>query len=266
MGRSSCGMVRENTPVPEIPPFALEPPHGRVFEGSRCVRATDATATGRLRLDGLARFLQDVAEDDVADTGWQPPYGWLLRRCAVAVREYPRVTAHVTLRTYCSGTGPRWAQRTTTVISGGGAVIQAVALWVAVDHATGQPCSLGDDFYRLYGAAAQGHRASARLELPGPERNATARDWPTRAADFDTARHVNNTVYWAALEDVIQETQASPPHRALLEYHRPILPADRPVLRAAVVPPSPGGPGHTDAWLTDAGGETCYASARLTGA
>jgi acyl-ACP thioesterase len=250
--------------VSDTPPFATEPPQGRVFEGSRRVRATDATATGRLRLDGLARFLQDVARDDVADTGWEPPYGWLLRRCAVTVREYPPFAARVTLRTFCSGTGPRWAQRTTTAISGGGAVIQAVALWVAVDHATGQPCSLGDDFYRFYGEAAQGHRASARLELPGPDGNASARDWPTRAADLDTAGHVNNTVYFAALEDVIQESQANPPRRVLLEYNRPILPADRPALRSAVVPASPDGPGYIDAWLTDPGGEIRYASARLT--
>jgi acyl-ACP thioesterase len=252
--------------VADTPPFTQEPPQGRLFEGSRQVRATDTTVTGRLRLDGLARFLQDVAEDDVADTGWQPPYAWLLRRCAVTIRDYPQVTDHVTLCTFCSGTGPRWAQRTTTVISGGGAVIQAVALWVAVDHASGQPCSLGDAFFRFYGEAAQGRRASARLELPGSDGNAPARDWPTRAVDFDTAGHVNNTVYWAALEDVIRETQANAPRRAVLEYHRPILASDRPVLRTAVVPPSPDGPGRTDAWLTDAGGAIRYASARLTDA
>jgi acyl-ACP thioesterase len=170
----------------------------------------------------------------------------------------------VRLRTFCSGTGPRWAQRTTTVIDGGGAVIQAIALWVAVDHATGQPCPLGDDFYRCYGEATQDRRASARLELPGPGTQATARDWPTRATDFDTAGHVNNTVYWAALEDVIQETRAAEPRRALLEYHRPILHGDRPTLRTAIVPPSPDGPGHTDAWLTDSANESRYASARLT--
>ncbi|HVT68306.1 MAG TPA: acyl-ACP thioesterase domain-containing protein [Trebonia sp.] len=252
--------------MPDIPPFAPEPPQGRVFEGSRRVRATDATAAGRLRLDGLTRYLQDVAEDDVAGTGWQPPYGWLLRRCEVTVRVYPRVTDRVTLRTFCSGTGPRWAQRTTTVLGGGGAVIQAVALWVAVDPATGQPCPLGEDFYRFYGESAQRHRASARLELPGPDGSAPARGWPTRAADFDTAGHVNNTVYWAALEDVIRESWADPPRRAVVEYHRPILPGDQPFLRASVVSPSPDGPGRTDAWLTDAGGDIRYASARLTAA
>ena len=246
-----------------MPSFEPEPSAGRVFEGHRRIRLTDATASGRLRLDGLARFLQDVAEDDVADTGWQPPYGWLLRRCAVAVREYPRVMASVTLRTFCSGTGPRWAQRTTTVISGGSPVIQAVAVWVAVDHATGQPCSLGDGFLRFYGEAAQGRRASARLGLPGPDDTASARDWPIRAADLDIAGHVNNTVYWAAAEDALEEAGAEPPRLAVLEYQRPILAADHPVLRVAVVPPSPDGPGHTGAWLTNESGQIRYASARL---
>lgn len=249
--------------MPQTPPFAPEPPRGRVFEGSRRVRATDATAGGRLRLDGLARFLQDVAEDDVADAGWQPPYGWLLRRCAVTAREYPPAAATVTLRTFCSGTGPRWAQRTTTVLAGGRAVIQAVALWVAVDRASGRPCPLGEDFYRFYGEAAQGRAVPARLTLPGPDgAAASARDWPARAADFDAAGHVNNTVHWAALEDVVAEAGTGPPRRALLEYHRPILPADRPVLRAAPAWPSPGQAG---AWLTDAGGGACYACARLAG-
>jgi acyl-ACP thioesterase len=248
-----------------MPPFAPEPSPGRVFEGNRRIRATDATATGRLRLDGLTRFLQDVAEDDVTDTGWQPPYGWLLRRCAVTVREYPQVTDQVTLRTFCSGTGPRWAQRTTTVSNGGGApVIQAVAVWVAVDHATGQLRALGDDFYRFYGDSARDRRVPARLELPGPDAAVLGHDWPVRAADFDLAGHVNNTVYWAALEDVITGTGQDPPRRALLEYQRPVLPADRPVLRSVVVPPSPDGPGRTDAWLTDPAGEVRYASGRLT--
>lgn len=170
----------------------------------------------------------------------------------------------MTLRTFCSGTGPRWAQRTTTVLSGAGPVMQAVAVWVAVDQVTGQPCPLGEDFRRLYGEAAGEHQVSARLDLPGPGAGAPARAWPTRAADFDTARHVNNTVYWAALEDVIAEAGAGPPGCAVVEYHRPVLPADRPVLRYRVVPSSPGAARRTDAWLTDAGGEIRYASARLS--
>lgn len=253
------------TPSPETPspetPFVPEPPNGRVFEGTRAVRTTDVTPAGRLRLDALARYLQDVAEDDVADTGWQPPYGWLLRRCAVAVRGYPDVGARLRLRTFCSATGSRWAERTTTVAGRDGDVIQAVAIWVAVDPSTGQPCPLGEDFRRFFGEATRGRRASARLELPGPGEGLPARDWPTRAADFDMAGHVNNSVHWAAVEDVIEELGWLP-ELAVLEYHRPIMPGSRPRLLTEAVPPSPDSPQRASAWLVQ-DGERC-ASARLT--
>lgn len=237
-----------------------DPSSGRVFGGSRVVRATDVTPAGRLRLDALTRYLQDVAEDDVADTGWQAPYGWLLRRCAVSVRGYPGVGTRLRLRTFCSGTGPRWAERTTTLAGRDGDIIQAAALWVAVDQSTGQPCLLGKDFYRCYGEAAQGRQVSARLELPGPDASQRGRDWPTRVADFDTAGHVNNSVYWAALEDVIQELGWLPV-RAELECHRPIMPGSRPRLVSRAIPPSPDSPRHAYAWLAEEGDR--FASARL---
>ena len=72
------------------------------------------TPGGRLRFDALDRYLQQAAEDDLADARWAEPYTWLVRRTAVAVRGYPAHGERVTLRSFCSGTGPRWAERTTT--------------------------------------------------------------------------------------------------------------------------------------------------------
>jgi acyl-ACP thioesterase len=230
------------------------------------------TPTARFRLDALARYLQDVAEDDVAGTGWQAPYGWLLRRCSVAIRGYPRFGDRLRLRTFCSATGPRWAERTTTVAGSRGDLIQAVAVWVAADLATGRPCPLGEDFHRIYGEAAQGRSVSARLSLPGPESVLPApgtagagRDWPLRASDFDTAGHVNNTVHWAAVEDVVAGLGWLPAG-AELEYHRPIGPACRPRLLTAPAVPAGGGAGGKAgggicAWLLD--GAERLASGRL---
>ena len=184
-------------------PFSPEPPGGRVFAGKRAVRSTDVTPGGRFRFDALARALQDVAEDDVAEAGWQASYGWLLRRCAVTVHGYPQFGTPLTLRTFCSATGPRWAQRTTTVAGPGGPLIQAVAIWAAVDLISGAPVPLGDEFFRHYGQATQGRKASARLSLPKPDAGTPGRAWPLRATDFDTAGHVNNTIAWAAVEDVL---------------------------------------------------------------
>ena len=98
-----------------MPAFQARPAAGRVFSTARRVRSTEVTPAGRLRLDALARYLQEAAEDDLADSGWAEPQIWLVRRTAVAIRAFPRIGQRVTLQTYCSGTGPRWAERTTTL-------------------------------------------------------------------------------------------------------------------------------------------------------
>ena len=97
-----------DTPRPAAAAEFLPPPAaGRVFTAGYPIRRTDVTPGGRLRLDALARFVQDVAEDDVADSGLAEPYGWLVRRCALTIRGYPRGGQQLRLATFCSATGPR---------------------------------------------------------------------------------------------------------------------------------------------------------------
>jgi acyl-ACP thioesterase len=237
-------------------PFTPEPPDGRVYQGQQLVRSTDVRPDGRFRFDALARALQDVAVDDVAETGWHAPYTWLLRRCAVTVHGYPRFGANLTLRTFCSAAGPRWAQRTTTVAGADGPLMQSVAIWAAVDLASGAPVPLGEDFFRYYGAATQGRKVSARLSLPRPPSPGTAeaRPWPLRAADFDPAGHVNNAIAWAAVEDVLASLDWLPA-LAEAEYHRPMLPGCAPRLLVRA------NDREVFAWLMD-GGER-LATARL---
>ncbi|MGP8001646.1 MAG: acyl-ACP thioesterase domain-containing protein [Streptosporangiaceae bacterium] len=211
------------------PAFTADPQEGRLFRTSRVVRSVDVTPAGRLRFDALARYLQQAAEDDLADADWAGRYTWLVRRTAVAVRGYPVHREEVQLRTFCSATGPRWAERTTTLAGPAGDVVQATAVWVAIDAADGRPVPLGDTFHRVYGPSTGGRRVSARLSHPGPPDGATGRPWPLRASDFDTAGHVNNSIHWAAVEDVLAGLDWCPA-RAELEYHRPVLPGHAPQL------------------------------------
>lgn len=215
------------------PAFTADPAEGRVFRASRVVRSVDVTPAGRLRFDALARYLQQAAEDDLYDAAWSEPYTWLVRRTSVLVRGYPAHRDRVQLRTFCSATGPRWAERTTTVSGPAGDLVQAVAVWVAIDAADGRPVPLGDVFHRVYGPSTGGRQVSARLSHPGLPENAAGpasagagsaggRRWPLRASDFDTAGHVNNSIHWAAVEDVLAGLDWLP-SRAELEYHRPVL-------------------------------------------
>lgn len=224
--------------------FAADPPAGRLYHAERTVRGTDVTPAGQLRLDAIARYLQDAAEDDVAESRWDEPQDWLLRRCELVIGGYPCRGDEVRLRTFCSGLGPRWAQRTTTLSGKDGDLIQASALWVAIARQTGAPAQLSEEFRRVYGPSAQGRTVSARLTHPAPDPWLGQRPWPLRAADFDTAGHVNNAIAWAAAEDALAGLSWRP-SRAESEYHRQILPGCEPGLIACH---SPGG---LDAWLVD---------------
>ncbi len=236
------------------PSFVADPASGRVFTARRIVRSTDVTPSGRLRLDALARYLQNAAEDDVADAGQLSSIVWLVRRCAVAIRSFPVMGDRLTLRTFCSGTGPRWAERTTTLAGDSRDLLQAVAIWAAVSRADGRPMAPGEEFAKIYGEAAQGRVVSARLSHPRPEGAPASRPWPLRATDFDTAGHVNNAVHWAAVEDVLAGA-GWPPAIAELEYHRAIEPGCQPRLVT-------GGDDREQAmWLLD--GDRVLASARV---
>ena len=174
-------------------------PAARCFESTRTIRLGDVNPTGRLRLDALARHLQDVATDDTRDAGIDDPRTtWVVRRAAVRADRWPRYLERVTLSTFCSGTGPRWAERTTVVRGAEGAHLEAVALWACVDTATGRATGLPEGFGAVWGTG--GRSVSARLLHP-PAPEAPGRRWQVRAVDLDVLGHVNNAVHWAAVED-----------------------------------------------------------------
>jgi acyl-ACP thioesterase len=248
----------ETVPSDAAPPpdeFLRLPEKGRVFTGGYPIRRTDVTPGGRLRLDALARYLQDVAEDDIAETDLREPYDWLVRRYAITIRGYPQRGQGLRLATFCSATGPRWAERTTTLSASGAELIQARAVWTAVTRATGESCAIGPGFHCVYGPAAQGRLVSARLSHPRPDPSAPVRDWPVRASDFDTAGHVSNTIHWQAAEEVIAGLGWLPT-RAEMEYHHPILPGDRLRLACRLTPV------RADIWLLN--DTRRLASAQLT--
>jgi acyl-ACP thioesterase len=129
----------------------------------------------------------------------------------------------------------------------GAELVRATAVWAAIDSESGRPCPLGPDFLRVYGPSAAGRTVSARLSHPRPPEQADEEPWPLRAADFDASGHVNNAVYWAAVEDAVAGLGWLPAV-AEVEYHRPALPGCEPRLVCAAAP------GEAEAWawlLTD---------------
>jgi acyl-ACP thioesterase len=209
-----------------------------------------------VRYDAIARYLQDVAEDDANDAGWPKSIGWLLRRCVIDVRQFPALGERVQLATFCSASAPKWAERTTTLTGDAGGSAQASAVWIAVDTTSGRPTRVGELFERVYAPSTDGRRASVRLSIPAPNSQAlaAARDWPLRQSDLDVWGHVNNAISWAAVEDELSHLDWLP-QRAEVEHNDAMTLADVPRLASG---PSDAG---LDLWLVTAG--RVLTSARL---
>lgn len=182
----------------------------------------DVTTDGRLRLDALARHIQDIAGDDADDAGLVEP--WVLRRMTVRIDRFPRYREAVDLATWCSGIGTTAAERRTSLSIAGSVIVDAAALWVQID-ADGRPARLGRWFTDRYGLSAGGRRVVSKLTQPPPPEDLAVRSWPLREADYDVLVHVNNAVSWAALEDELaRHAPGARPRAAELEYRLPIDP------------------------------------------
>ena len=163
-----------------------------------------------MRLDAIARYLQDVASDDAIDAGLSNALGWVVRRTMIRIDRPLTVGEPLSLVTFCTGTGRSWAERRTTIADQHGAAVEAVSVWVHVDPDSGRPARLGHDFAGIYGAAAAGRTVSSRLPLASVTSNATETMlWTFRRTDLDPFGHVNNAAHWAVLEQLLQSEAAS---------------------------------------------------------
>jgi len=198
----------EMVPIPTV---------GRRFVAARRVRWGDADPTGRLRLDGIARYLQDIGNDDTRDVGQDPSAPWVVRRTVIDVASAPRAGEILHLTTFCGGLGSRWAERRTSMLGDRGGSVEASSLWVHIDPASGRPARLPAAFVDAYGEAAGGREVPARLLLPAPPAGAPRRPWPLRATDLDGLAHVNNAATWEPVEDEVIRRRVQP-RRAVLEY------------------------------------------------
>jgi acyl-ACP thioesterase len=175
------------------------PPVGRVYETSRVVRVDATDVTGRLRLDGVARYVQDVGPEDVADAG-HPQDNWVVRRSTVVADGWPHINEHLEVATWCGATGNRWAERRVSFVGTTGTV-EVGTLVIHLD-ANGRPAPLPDWFHGTYVESAMGRTLRSRLELPSPPDEAVSMPWQLRATDFDVNGHVNNARTWEIVEDL----------------------------------------------------------------
>jgi acyl-ACP thioesterase len=208
------------------------PPGGRVFTQALRPGLADCAPSGRIRLDALARWLQDVAYADVDDAGVAGAAVWVVRRARMHVKRFPRFGSRFVLATFCSGLGRMWAERRTTITQAGAAEsdVEAVSLWVHLDPEARRPTPLTAEEISAYGDAAAGRKVTARLRHPGPEAVEKRFAWRFRATECDLAAHINNAAYWQPLEEEILGGRDPDALDVEIEYRSPAQPGEKVVL------------------------------------
>jgi acyl-ACP thioesterase len=201
----------------------------RRFTSSRRISLSDTDATGRLRLDAIARYLQDAASEDWLDAGFDhDSHVWVVRRTELVVHERFRPEDTFEIATWCSGVAGSSAARRYSLRGGSGGRVEAESIWIHLDHDL-RPKRLDEQFLSVYGVSAAGRRAPTRFTLPAaPALDGTP--WSFRATDVDRLGHVNNAAYWVPLEERWAGRLDGSP-RATLEYRQPID-LDQPVCLA----------------------------------
>ncbi len=203
-----------------------------------------------LRLDGVARYLQDIAYDNLEaeDFASADPF-WVVRRTVIDVLVPISWPGTVTLERWCSALSTRWASMRVRLtaehesnalnpLDRPAGLVETEAFWINVNN-QGMPTRISDRGFEMLAAMTDEHRLHWRAMNPGklPDRNdpAVLSDRPhvLRSTDFDPLQHLNNAAYLAAVEDELVDHPdlRTCPHRVVIEYLRPIPPGTEVTIR-----------------------------------
>jgi acyl-ACP thioesterase len=210
-----------------VPP----PGDGRVYEAAITPGAADVVGGGRARLDAIADWLQEVARQDLVDSGFGGRGVWIVRRTRIRVERFPSYEESLTLRTFCSGIGRFSAERRTT-IAGEEARVETVCRWICLELDGSRPQRFEGDFREAYAASAGDRGANVRVRHPEPPADAERSLWTFRATDRDIAGHVNNSHYWAPLEEEFLAGPEPETFDGEVEHRDPAHPGPAELLRS----------------------------------
>ncbi len=222
------------------------PGGGRVFsEAPVRPGLADCAPSGRVRLDALARFVQDIAYADADDVGLSRSAAWVVRRTRMRVERFPRFGEHLELATFCSGLGRMWAERRTSIAGDGAGEVEVVSLWVHLDPVSGRPTPLTERELAVWGESAAGRTVTARLRHPVPENADDSFPWCFRHTECDLAGHINNAAYLQPLEEELVQGEDLESIDVEIEYRSPAQAGGKLVLRHGA-----------RRWIVSPGGET----------
>lgn len=236
------------SPDPYVP-LGERRPDARFFTGEYRVRTGDVDQNMRVRLDGLARYLQDVANDNIAVATFADldPF-WIIRRTIIDVIEPLTWPSDFRAERWCGALSTRWTDMRVRIIGDTqtnrfnpeprpNGLVETEAFWINVNE-SGMPSRISDEALEILGQMTDEHRLKWKSMNPGNAPDAEDlkdgdREHVLRITDFDPFKHLNNAAYLESVEDELVDHPdlIEGPYRTVIEYLRPIAPGTRVTVR-----------------------------------
>ncbi|MGO9154064.1 acyl-[acyl-carrier-protein] thioesterase [Mycobacterium sp.] len=210
-------------------PLSDLPDSGYVFRTGWKLFTSDIDDQRRVRLDGIARYIQEVGAEHLVDAEYAEIHPhWIVQRTVIDVIEPLDWPNDITFRRWCSGISSRWCSMRVRLDGSTGGRIETEGFWINMNKDTLTPSRMAEGFFNRLATTTENHRLKWRPWLTRPlEAAATATPFALRHTDGDHFEHVNNTVYWQGVHEVLAHAPdlaqlSEPPYRAVVEYRKPI--------------------------------------------
>ncbi|MBX9642047.1 MAG: acyl-[acyl-carrier-protein] thioesterase [Mycobacteriaceae bacterium] len=212
-------------------PLVELPDSGYVYQTGWRLTTSDIDEHMSLRLDGVARYIQEVGAEHLADAGLAEVHPhWIVLRTVIDVIEPIKLPSDITFRRWCAALSTRWCSMRVRLEGSAGGRIETEGFWLCVNKDTLTPSRLVDDCIERFGSTTENHRLKWRPWLTEQVQNGTETPFPLRRTDIDPFEHVNNTIYWHGVHEILSQFPElkTAPYRVVLEYRSPIK-SDEPV-------------------------------------
>jgi acyl-ACP thioesterase len=212
-------------------PLVDLPQSGYVYQTGWRLATSDIDEHKRLRLDGVARYIQEVGAEHLADAQLAEVHPhWIVLRTVIDVIEPIEIPSDITFRRWCAALSTRWCNMRVQLEGSEGGRIETEGFWICMNKDTLTPSRFTDDCIARFGSTTDNHRLRWRPWLTEPVDSGhdgqigTETPFPLRRTDIDLFEHVNNSIYWHGVHEILGQAPdlESAPYRAVLEYRSPI--------------------------------------------
>ncbi len=218
-------------------PLSPVPDDGYVYRTGWRLLTSDVDANLRLRLDGVARNIQEVGAEHLNDCGYADVHPhWIVQRTVIDVLVPITLPSDIVFRRWCSGISNRWCSMRVRLDGSDGGLIETEGFWINMNEETATPSLISEGLFERFATTTDDLRLKWRPWLPGPATSESVTPFALRHTDIDLFKHVNNTVYWHGVHEILAQYPdvVSAPYRAVVEYRKPIQPGEPVFIHSAM--------------------------------